>query len=644
MLNHFKNLLSFLIIFSVLGVVKVQGQTTTVQMQRDEGGTYTVPCKVNGLTMRFIFDTGASTVCISATEALFMLKNGYLDRSDIKGKNYSQVASGDIVEGMTINLRKVEIGGLPIYNVEANVVNSLSAPLLFGQTAIQKLGPIKLDGDKLIIGRVSVLDEKQRKRKANDINTQAYLADESGRSEEAIKLYNQAIEIYPLANSYDGLSYIYSKLGRKEDAIKASEKALALEPTSMKYRYNYAVALYKGEKYDAAEEFFLSFHDDAYYMSRNTGIQKEGLQSMISACNFLGDIYLKSGKISKATQWFHKGIKESQPQIFGINGFAYRCLGSIAFDSAQYRRAIEYFKVGISDAPKDVGNIPYYYKMGMAYKNITNDSARNCFETVVDIYRQDGNGDNLIGMDYIIPNSLHLYDYSMESFLELGRWNFLNFRESNFKKFNLSVDADSCFTKVYNEGYGVRNGKKGAFQEDDFAKWMVTSIYVNDSSSIRKSLQYLSAYYPKNLNLHYVMTTLTSDDSKESMTKSIPMYKAILDNFSRFFLESKSEILNNLAWAQCCTGDYVNAKINSFQAVEQDGGDPNKWETYGESLYYLGEYKQCIEAMTKCIELTSTQNGSSKWLKGAYKLRGESLKKIGKHSKGEKDIEKSNLL
>ena len=42
------------------------------------GNVYYVPGKVNGLSMKFIFDTGASNVCLSLTEAIFMLKNGYI--------------------------------------------------------------------------------------------------------------------------------------------------------------------------------------------------------------------------------------------------------------------------------------------------------------------------------------------------------------------------------------------------------------------------------------------------------------------------------------------------------------------------------------------------------------------------------------
>ena len=62
-----------------------------------EGGVFLVPCKVNGLNLKFIFDTGASDVSISLTEALFMLKNDYLKKSDIIGKTSYSDATGKIL-------------------------------------------------------------------------------------------------------------------------------------------------------------------------------------------------------------------------------------------------------------------------------------------------------------------------------------------------------------------------------------------------------------------------------------------------------------------------------------------------------------------------------------------------------------------
>lgn len=52
---------------------------TKIPLQK-VGSLYYIPCKVNGLNMKFIFDSGASNVTISLTEALFMLKNNYLTK------------------------------------------------------------------------------------------------------------------------------------------------------------------------------------------------------------------------------------------------------------------------------------------------------------------------------------------------------------------------------------------------------------------------------------------------------------------------------------------------------------------------------------------------------------------------------------
>ena len=117
---------------------------TTIRMERNSG-VYIIPCKVNNLPLKFIFDTGASNVTISLTEAIFMLKNEYLNENDIIGTSYAELANGDITENTLIILRKVEFAGLTLYNVKASVVHEMSAPLLLGQSAISQLGKIQID-------------------------------------------------------------------------------------------------------------------------------------------------------------------------------------------------------------------------------------------------------------------------------------------------------------------------------------------------------------------------------------------------------------------------------------------------------------------------------------------------------------------
>ena len=126
---------------------------TEVEMKKTYGGTYEVGCSVNGLPLKMIFDTGAGDVTISAVEANFMLKNGYLSDEDIKGKRNYMTASGDIHEGTVLRLKEVKLGDAVLKNVEASVVHSQKAPLLLGQSVLDKFGTITIDyvNSKLII-------------------------------------------------------------------------------------------------------------------------------------------------------------------------------------------------------------------------------------------------------------------------------------------------------------------------------------------------------------------------------------------------------------------------------------------------------------------------------------------------------------
>ena len=126
---------------------------TEVEMKKTFGGTYEVACSVNGLPLKMIFDTGAGDVTISAVEANFMLKNGYLSEEDIKGKRNYMTASGDIHEGTVIRLKEVKLGEAVLKNVEASVVHSQKAPLLLGQSVLDKFGTVTIDyvNSKLVI-------------------------------------------------------------------------------------------------------------------------------------------------------------------------------------------------------------------------------------------------------------------------------------------------------------------------------------------------------------------------------------------------------------------------------------------------------------------------------------------------------------
>lgn len=125
-----------------------RSHASNVVQMRKESGIYLVPTKINGVSMEFIFDTGASNISISETEALFLLKQGKLQEEDFIGKQNFIDANGDISEGTIVNLKTVEIGNRTLNNVQASIVNNLKAPLLLGQSALSQFGKISIDYNK----------------------------------------------------------------------------------------------------------------------------------------------------------------------------------------------------------------------------------------------------------------------------------------------------------------------------------------------------------------------------------------------------------------------------------------------------------------------------------------------------------------
>lgn len=116
-----------------------------------EGKMCKVQCFINDLPLHFIFDTGASDVTMSSVEATFMLKNGYLHESDLSGRQYYQTADGSIAEGVKVCLKKVVFGGVELSNVKAAVVTNQRAPLLLGQSILERLGRIEIDNENMLI-------------------------------------------------------------------------------------------------------------------------------------------------------------------------------------------------------------------------------------------------------------------------------------------------------------------------------------------------------------------------------------------------------------------------------------------------------------------------------------------------------------
>ena len=205
----------------------------------ESNGIYLVPCEINGISMKFVLDTGASTVSISSTEALFMIKQGLISDEDIQGNVKFMTANGEIIEGTEINLKLIEIGGLELKNVKATVVHELNAPLLLGQSVLSRLGSITIDNDKLTIN-----SEKIKNKHFQEMF-------------ETIKWFNEVFEIKKKEN----------------DSIKIAINFSELLETKLS---GYTLTGYKDERFkkDSVSEYFLIDLNEvkSSYFRKNTVI------------------------------------------------------------------------------------------------------------------------------------------------------------------------------------------------------------------------------------------------------------------------------------------------------------------------------------------------------------------------------------
>lgn len=340
------------------------------------GNVYSLPGKVNGLELNFIFDTGASDVSLSMAEAIFMVKNGYLVEDDFIGVSYSQIANGDIVENMDVVLREVEIAGIKLHNVAASISNTLEAPLLLGQSAIQKLGPIQLDGNKLIIqnGKNFKSDEH-----AWDLYYKAFQSIEAEDYGVAISIGNEALE-YATDNGlksllYEQLAGAYYCLGQNDMAIECCHKGLGENPMNEQLSYNLGVFLYERGDTGRAEKAFLQ------YVSRFEKLPPQDKAIRASAFSYLAEIQYGKGEYVNAETNYNKSLAVS------ANPAAYLGLGDVYASQGKYDRAVECFRKGISYEPNRPSNIKRWHQLGFAgYLDGQYESARTAFENCISVY------------------------------------------------------------------------------------------------------------------------------------------------------------------------------------------------------------------------------------------------------------------
>ena len=116
----------------------------SVVLYPDRGGHFFADGHINGTPVRFLVDTGASTVTMNSLVA----KRVGLDYRRTGHAGYSNTAAG-VVPKYQVKLDKVQVGDITLYNVDGGVIEDMSTTeVLLGMSFLGQFD-MKRDSEKM---------------------------------------------------------------------------------------------------------------------------------------------------------------------------------------------------------------------------------------------------------------------------------------------------------------------------------------------------------------------------------------------------------------------------------------------------------------------------------------------------------------
>ena len=306
------------------------------------GGVYYVPVSINdSIKLRFIVDSGASSVFLPYDVFRTLLRSGSITEKDILGEKTYVVANGDKEKSLEINLREIQVGKQVLYNVLASVGSGMEGELLLGQSALRKLEPWRIDSKKHIFYIKEMPDDKDfKERLANALDKldEEVKKDVKGaiskcydgvssrcniagnmylKGQYVKKDYNQAIKFFTLAcndNDYAGCynlgSMYHEGTGVKKD-IKKALKYYNKSCNNYNYRGCHNIALI----YHDGKGIKQNYKKAIYYYKKacDAGIAK--------SCNNLAILYAKGlgtkKNMKRAKDLYEKACESNDYSSFG---------------------------------------------------------------------------------------------------------------------------------------------------------------------------------------------------------------------------------------------------------------------------------------------------------------------------------------
>lgn len=119
----------------------------SLSVRADAQGHFWLDGRVDGAPVRFMVDTGASSVALDRETA----RRAGLSLVDHDFTARSQTANG-IARAAPVTLRRLTVGPITLRNVDAHVVDApMNGMTLLGMTALRRLDGYQVQGDRLVL-------------------------------------------------------------------------------------------------------------------------------------------------------------------------------------------------------------------------------------------------------------------------------------------------------------------------------------------------------------------------------------------------------------------------------------------------------------------------------------------------------------
>lgn len=128
--------------------IAVENGSGEITLQRSADGHFRVAARVNGKTVQFLIDTGASLVTLSRADA----ERIGLNPAGLTYNRQFQTANGS-AWGAAVRLNEVAIGSITLNDVRASVIDSDLGNSLLGMSFLEGLSKFSVEGDTMTLKR-----------------------------------------------------------------------------------------------------------------------------------------------------------------------------------------------------------------------------------------------------------------------------------------------------------------------------------------------------------------------------------------------------------------------------------------------------------------------------------------------------------